>query len=221
MILCKEIVAKICWQLYARFMKHASNSRSGSARPNTTLLLDPRNLRGLAHPLRVRIRAALSEHGPATATQLAVRLSLSSGATSYHLRQLAQYGFVVEEPDQGHGRERYWRVTHAVVEYDSSTGAENPDLGGVYLRAVAQLYADRIVRFVDEVGDAPAVLGTEWVRAWTISHWNLHLSAVEASALKEHLVDLLQGYTQRPVEAGTRQVTVQLQLLPARPDTDA
>lgn len=197
---------------------------NGSSRDptNKALLLDPRNLRGLAHPLRVRIRAALIEHGPATATQLASRLGLSSGATSYHLRQLAQYGFVVEDPDQGHGRERYWHVTHATVEYGLSAGAENPDLGGIYLRAVAQLYADRIIRFVDEVGDDPTVLGAEWADVWTISNWSLHLTASETRALRDHLAELLERYrnNQEPVETGARQVTVQLQLLPAQPVTN-
>jgi DNA-binding transcriptional ArsR family regulator len=54
-------------------------------------------LRGIAHPLRVRLLDLLREDGPSTATRLAERTGQSSGATSYHLRQLAAYGFVVEE----------------------------------------------------------------------------------------------------------------------------
>jgi DNA-binding transcriptional ArsR family regulator len=71
--------------------------------------VDAKSLLGLAHPLRVKIQDQLGLHGPATATQLAARLGESSGATSYHLRQLEKYGFVEEDPDRGSGRERWWR----------------------------------------------------------------------------------------------------------------
>ena len=71
--------------------------------------VDAKSLLGLAHPLRVKIQDQLGLHGPATATQLAERLGESSGATSYHLRQLEKYGFVEEDPDRGSGRERWWR----------------------------------------------------------------------------------------------------------------
>jgi DNA-binding transcriptional ArsR family regulator len=71
--------------------------------------LDAKSLLGLAHPLRVQIQDQLGLHGPATATQLAARLGESSGATSYHLRQLEKYGFVEEDPGRGSGRERWWR----------------------------------------------------------------------------------------------------------------
>src|SRR5688572_10834361 len=70
--------------------------------------LDLESLKGLAHPLRVKILDLLSTYGPATATGLAERLGESSGATSYHLRQLARHGFVREVEGRGTGRERWW-----------------------------------------------------------------------------------------------------------------
>jgi predicted transcriptional regulator len=69
--------------------------------------LNATNLRGLAHPIRVKLLGALRLDGPSTATRLASRLGLSSAATSYHLRQLAAYGFVVEDEtaERAHGKE--------------------------------------------------------------------------------------------------------------------
>src|SRR4051812_14770407 len=55
---------------------------------------DVRALRALAHPLRNRLLGLLRLDGPATASRLARVVGESSGATSYHLRQLAAYGFV-------------------------------------------------------------------------------------------------------------------------------
>jgi DNA-binding MarR family transcriptional regulator len=52
----------------------------------------------------------LSARGPATASELARRFGESTGATSYHLRQLARHGFIEEDPTRGTLRERYWRA---------------------------------------------------------------------------------------------------------------
>lgn len=67
-------------------------------------------LRGLSHPLRARILDELQIQGPATATILGERLGESSGSTSYHLRQLARFGFVETDPGHTGRRDRWWRV---------------------------------------------------------------------------------------------------------------
>ena len=67
-------------------------------------------LRAMAHPLRLRLIGALRKEGPATASMLARMLYESSGATSYHLRILAKYGFVEDEHERNRGRERWWRA---------------------------------------------------------------------------------------------------------------
>ena len=53
--------------------------------------LGAREVRALAHPLRLRMLESLQD-GPATASMLARELGESSGATSYHLRALAAAG---------------------------------------------------------------------------------------------------------------------------------
>ncbi|QXJ24825.1 helix-turn-helix domain-containing protein [Actinomadura graeca] len=72
-------------------------------------LTDPRQVRLLAHPLRQRI-AEIMRDGPVSSTTLARALGQSTGATSYHLRQLAKHGFIEEVPELGRGRERWWRT---------------------------------------------------------------------------------------------------------------
>lgn len=73
-------------------------------------LSDPAALKALGHPLRQQILRALHRDGPATATTLAVALGENTGATSYHLRRLAEHGFVEDVPDRGTGRTRWWRA---------------------------------------------------------------------------------------------------------------
>src|SRR5919206_5319963 len=77
-------------------------------------VLSGRELRALAHPLRVRLLELLRE-GPSTASLLAERLNESTGATSYHLRELHRYGFIDEEPGRGRGRERWWKRRERVL----------------------------------------------------------------------------------------------------------
>ena len=69
---------------------------------------DVASVRALAHPLRLELLDLLRFDGPSTATRLAGRVGESSGATSYHLRQLARHGYI-EEAEQHGGRERWWR----------------------------------------------------------------------------------------------------------------
>jgi DNA-binding transcriptional ArsR family regulator len=65
-------------------------------------------LRALAHPRRMQIFDLLMADGPLTASQCAAALGDSAASCSYHLRQLARFGFV-EEAQGGHGRNRPWR----------------------------------------------------------------------------------------------------------------
>src|SRR3954471_4188633 len=78
---------------------------------------DVRALRALAHPLRNRLLGYLRLHGPATASQLGRVVGESSGSTSYHLRQLAEYGFVEEVEGRGTARERWWRARHRLTSW--------------------------------------------------------------------------------------------------------
>lgn len=66
--------------------------------------------RTLANPLRRRILSYLLQHGEANSTSLARALEESTGTTSYHLRKLAEQGFVEEVPGKTDGRERWWRA---------------------------------------------------------------------------------------------------------------
>jgi DNA-binding transcriptional ArsR family regulator len=72
-------------------------------------LRDPKALRAVAHPVRVRLLEELVFGGPATATELSERIGESPANCSWHLRQLAKYEFV-EETGQGIGRQRPWRM---------------------------------------------------------------------------------------------------------------
>lgn len=81
-------------------------------KPGGTEITELAALKALAQPRRQQILQHLTLHGPATSAILARALSLNTGATSYHLRELARYGFVAETVPQEPGgrRARWWRA---------------------------------------------------------------------------------------------------------------
>ncbi len=183
-----------------------------------TVRLDPRTLRGLAHPLRVRLLGMLRSDGPATATQLAEQLGLSSAATSYHLRQLAQYGFISEDAGRGQPRERWWRAAHRSTTMDLREAAnadpETAAAGEIYLRSVVQAYAAQMIAAVDEMPHLPPA----WRGAGTHSDILLRLTPEQADEVAERMWSVLDDYPRAdqldaddaPPQA--RRVQVQLQV---------
>jgi DNA-binding transcriptional ArsR family regulator len=74
------------------------------------ILSDIEALKALAHPLRQQMLTRLQQHGSATSADLATKFEVDRGAASYHLRQLARFGFVEEDTERSAGRRRYWRA---------------------------------------------------------------------------------------------------------------
>ena len=88
----------------------------------TSITPDPTALKALSHPVRLRMLGLLRADGPATASSLALRLGLNSGATSYHLRQLHQHGYVVDDTERGNGRDRWWKAAHQATRARAGAG---------------------------------------------------------------------------------------------------
>ncbi len=84
---------------------------------------DVGTLRAIAHPIRSKLLALLRYEGPATASELGRRLDESSGSTSYHLRQLARYGFVEEDPEQPNKRDKRWRAAYRITSWSRASFA--------------------------------------------------------------------------------------------------
>lgn len=73
---------------------------------------DPTVLRAIAHPVRNRILAELTAAGSMRAADIARELDVPANQASFHLRQLAKYGLVEEDPDAARDRrDRVWRPT--------------------------------------------------------------------------------------------------------------
>lgn len=160
---------------------------------------DPQALRALAHPVRLRILGLLRMDGPATATGLATRLGLNSGATSYHLRQLAQHGFVIDELGRGSGRERWWRAAHQSTRTSEETlsSAAGREASDAMSQAVAVVHTEQLQRAVEE----RSLLPTPWRRASMLSDWGMRLTPEHAEQLTKALFEVIDGWQEDPADA--------------------
>jgi len=166
--------------------------------PRTSVSPGPEGLKALSHPGRLRMLRLLRE-GPATATMLATRLGLNSGATSYHLRQLEKHGFIVEDTTRGNARDRWWRAAHHYTQADAAeaTTPEEHDTYDAYLQAVGVIYTEQLQHSLEERRTLPAA----WQDAGDLSDWSLHLTPDRAKALVEALHELIEGWPEDPADA--------------------
>lgn len=179
---------------------------------------DVATLRAFVHPLRMKLLGALRVNGPATASELGRRFGESSGSTSYHLRQLARYGFVVEDDDQPSRRERRWRAVHDVTSWQASDFAGDEE-GRATLRELQRhqlgFLVERVQRWQDEQATWPAA----WVEAADFSDLHLRLRPGDVAALTAELDGVIQRYAaqQRPADdPEAERVTMYLLAIPAR-----
>jgi DNA-binding transcriptional ArsR family regulator len=162
-------------------------------------------LRALSHPTRLKMLMRLRVEGPATATTLARELALNTGATSYHLRQLAEHGFIVEDAERGDGRDRWWRAAHRSTRANLSDRRDDEDAESAesYLQSVALMYTESLMQAVGERRYLPEA----WQRASTTSDWHLRLTPARAERLLGRLVEVIEEWheddeTDDPGEAG-------------------
>jgi DNA-binding transcriptional ArsR family regulator len=188
--------------------------------PARDLALTPRRLRGLVHPIRVKLLRHLETDGSATASQLGRRIGQSSGVTSYHLRILADLGFVEEDTERGNGRDRWWRPVYRNSAFtfrspEDPGDAESVEVAEEYLRIVAAGHGERMMSFVDSLRGRLDELRTA---PWTFGEYAIELTPDQARALTAEVTALIDRYRREPGAGprgdGTVRGIFQLQLLP-------
>jgi DNA-binding transcriptional ArsR family regulator len=171
-----------------------------STSPDPTVHLDRATLAMLAHPLRSRLLDELRLSGPATATTLAAVLDTNSGATSYHLRKLAQVGLVVDSGEGG-GRRRLWNASTESRPRDDRPGDDSDDADAraalAWLaRDYLGLFNDRAEQWLDTQDRWPP----QWREQVGLSDRLVQVTPGQLSALRADLDAVLERY--RRVGAG-------------------
>lgn len=158
----------------------------------TGMRLDATALRVLAHPLRSRLLSELRLRGPATATELAARLSTNTGATSYHLRKLESVDLVLDT-GEGEGRRRLWRASTSSHSFDPSDYRDDEDAGaavGWLQREYLRRTAERGARWLDVAERWPAA----WADAAGLSDTFVVVTAAQLRTLQDELDAVLERW---------------------------
>jgi len=176
-----------------------------------------REVRALAHPLRLDLLDCLLNGGPATASMLARELGESSGATSYHLRALAAADLISEDLDRRKGRERWWKHRER-LQLISTAPAEDAE----YAAAIAQFESvmlqrdeDGLRRYLHGRGD----FTPEWQESAFIGGWGLYATREDVDELSQFVVSWLRAHRVPPEKRAKNATLIQLtyRALPQRP----
>lgn len=173
------------------------------------VLSDVEALKALAHPLRQQLLARLQRRGSATSADLATEFAVDRGAASYHLRQLARFGFVEEDAERSAGRRRYWRavpqdVRLPVQPADPDVAAVAEEIGRRWLEGSERdLHAYLTHR--DQYG--------EFAAAAQHSFGGTALTAQELAQFGEEYIALLNRWHREPAP-GRRHISVLFHAFP-------
>ncbi len=148
---------------------------------------DARTFRALGHPVRLALLETLAIEGPLTATEAADRIGESPTTCSFHLRQLARYGFV-EEAGGGKGRARPWRLS--TIGMQSADVHDDPETE-VAAAALAGLMRERQLERYRTWLDTRASYPREWRKAANEGDYLFWLTSEELTELNRELAEKL------------------------------
>ena len=152
----------------------------------------------LAHPLRSRLYALLRTGGPATATTLARVLGTNSGATSYHLRILADAGLVADATDNT-GRQRRWVAEDQPALWAPPSPATAYEQGPRHDEQEAALWLERdylahLVSQADRWLEVSAAWPARWRDAAGVTDGTVIVTSDQLVSLRAEIADLVARY---------------------------
>ncbi len=180
-----------------------SREVSSEERPEPRELTDAKTLRALAHPVRIALYEELAYGGGAmTATELGKRIGETPTTCSFHLRQLAKYGFV-EEAGGGKGRARPWRLTSFGWHIPTTHDPETQTAGDLVFRLSRERAFARYQRWQETKGRlSPGV--ARGVRRQPIPHLPDRGRADAAERRAARHAGAILGTSQRPGQTPAR-----------------
>jgi DNA-binding transcriptional ArsR family regulator len=191
-------------QLSRYAFQDVGDTRPMAARPE---LHDPKLLRAIAHPVRNRILTELEASGPLRAADLAARLGVPANSASFHLRQLAKFGLVEEDPKAARDRrDRVWKVTDK-NDFDVQLGEIEKMPGG---KAASAVFRRTKVAWAHHVVEQAFGEDRTPGTTRTVSEQALRLSRTEALALTEELSSVVETWQQRTRETDSDDRSVYL-----------
>lgn len=161
-------------------------------------ITDLSRLKAFTNPLRMQLYRLLYAAGTATASQLAEQVDQAPSLVSYHLRKLAEHGFVTEASGRStDGRERWWQVaSEEGWGFRDSTFAETPE-GAAAVDAVTRGILDNRTAQYRAYLDQTAAWSPAWTDAAFTSEWMLDLTPVELAEMSAEFEALTRRWRER------------------------
>lgn len=160
---------------------------------------DPGAMRALAHPVRLAVLELLGREGSLTATRAGELLGESAGTMSWHLRVLAEHGFVTEAEGR-HGRRRPWALTALGLRLPVKGSGPERVAANALLRTVLETDLAQLQAWLAGREAAPPA----WQQASALSDWTLYLTPDEATRLREDVHALFTAYQDRLADVARR-----------------
>jgi hypothetical protein len=157
-------------------------------------------MRALAHPLRLTLLELVGREGSLTSARAAELTGESTGSCSFHLRQLAKYGFLEPVETTG-GRARPWRLAATDVRWSEAEADSEAQAAASELSA---LLLERDLAELDAYLAGRTAFSAEWRRAATATHGVLYLTAPELEQLGRDLIALRERYLPRLLDPSLR-----------------
>lgn len=188
-------------------------------------ITDLSRLKAFTNPLRMQLYRLLYAAGTATASHLAEQVDQAPSLVSYHLRKLAEHGFVAEASGRStDGRERWWRVASekgwGFRDADFTGTPEGAAAVGAVLRSILDNRSAQYRAYLDQ----SAAWGGEWTDAAFSSEWLVALTSAELAEMSDELEGVTRRWRERGKAAreagdteGREHVSVQLYGFPFRP----
>jgi DNA-binding transcriptional ArsR family regulator len=156
--------------------------------PELRKVSDARTMRALAHPVRIALIEELTIGGAMTATELGEHIGETPTTCSFHLRQLAKYGFV-EEAGGGKGRARPWRMSSLGMSIAAPHDDPEAQIAATTLiRLFRERQFDRYQTWLENTSAYPR----SWQDAAGDSEFLFYLTAEELTQLNAELLTLLR-----------------------------
>jgi DNA-binding transcriptional ArsR family regulator len=155
----------------------------------TDELTDPRAMRALAHPLRLALIELLWREGSVNATEAGAELRESQASCSFHLRQLAKFGFV-EEVEGVRGRARPWRLSRRGLRVSNVQDDSEAEIAWA---ALERLLRDRQMGRYREWLEARSAYSRAWREAAYHTHHVAWLTLEELEGVAEQITAVFVG----------------------------
>jgi hypothetical protein len=153
----------------------------------------------MAHPLRLALLELLDRHGTLTSTQASAATGESTASCSFHLRQLAKYGFI-ESAEAADGRERPWRRAAAGERVPDSADRELNQAAAEVTRMVIERVAGDAATWVDRRNDLPRA----WRGPGVVDAEVLHLTSAEVAEVARAVTAVFARYAHRNADRSKR-----------------